>query len=139
MQEATDWAGQVGENSATRQSFTATSPDSTRPGGMPSSSFAKQYASYTATATATGQSIADTTEVTNIEPFRFGLPDARLLHHQHPQRAVRFHVLVADRARPARGRVAACQFRTSGKVEGATIDAAGNRWNILARKAVNGQ
>ncbi|MDH6284285.1 hypothetical protein [Prescottella agglutinans] len=133
-----DWAGQVGENSATGQSFAATIAGLDPAGLNAATEFATQCASYTVTAG--GRTIAVTTEATNAEPLRYGLSDARLFTTTATvdgQPESTFSTLTGVGQHD--GRVLAGQFTTPGKIEGPVINVAGNWWNILARKAVNGQ
>ncbi|WP_458683684.1 hypothetical protein [Prescottella equi] len=133
-----NWAGQIGDNTTTGQSFTATVAELDPAGLNAVTVFAEQCSSYTVTAG--GRTVTVTTEVTNAEPLRYGLSDARLFTTTAAvdgQPDTTYSTLTG--VGQADGRVVAGQFTTRGKVEGAAINVAGNWWNILARKAVNGQ
>ncbi len=70
------WAGQVGENATTEQSFTTTVATATDNSLNAVTDFAQTCSQYTVTGG--GQTVDVVTEVNNEEPLKYGLSDARL-------------------------------------------------------------
>ena len=137
-QDGSTWAGQVGENAANKQSFNVTvavsSPDSLNA----VTDFAQRCGHYTVTAD--GKTVDVTTDITNAEPLRYGLSDARLFTTTatvagSPEQA--HSTLTAVGVRD--GRLVTGQFTAPGRIEGPTINVAGNWWNIVAMKTVDGK
>lgn len=129
------WAGQVGENTAAGQTFTTTVTASTADSLNAVTDFAQNCARYTATAG--GRTLEVTTTATNAEPLRYGLSDARLFTSTvtvsgAPERVYSTLTGVGQ----VDGRIVTGQFTAPGRIEGPTINVAGNWWNVLATKAV---
>lgn len=132
------WAGQVGENTKASQSFSTTVTESTADSLNAVTDFAQNCARYTATAG--GRTFEVNSEATNAEPLRYGLSDARLFTSTvtaagAPERVYSTLTGVGQ----VDGRIVTGQFTAPGRIEGPTINVAGNWWNILATKAVGAQ
>lgn len=128
------WAGQIGENLNTEQFFTTTVATATDNSLNAVTDFAQTCRQFTVTGG--GKTVDVVTEVNNEEPLKYGLSDARLftttatVEGSDPQ----VHSTLTGVGH-SDGRVVAGQFTTPGRVEGATINVAGNWWNIIATKA----
>lgn len=129
------WAGQVGENLDTEQSFSTTVATATENSLNAVTDFAQACSQYTVTVG--GKTVDVVTEVTNEEPLKYGLSDARLftttaiVEGSGPQ----VHSTLTGVGH-SDGRVLVGQFTTTtGRIEGSTINVAGNWWNIIATKA----
>lgn len=131
------WAGQVGENLNTEQSFTTTVATATDNSLNAVTDFAQTCSQYTVTGG--GKTIDVVTEINNEEPLKYGLSDARLFTTTATVEGsdLQVHSTLTGVGH-SDSRVLTGQFTTTGRVEGATINVAGNWWNILATKAVTG-
>lgn len=127
------WAGQVGENPSTGQSFTATVATATDNSLNAVTDFAQICSRYTVTSD--GKTVDIITEVTNEEPLKYGLSDARLFTTTATIGGSQSVHSTLTGVGHSDGRVLTGQFTTSGHIEGATINVAGNWWNIIATKA----
>lgn len=135
VQDGGTWAGQIGENPSNKQSFTTTVAASSPESLNAVTDFAQRCGHYTVTGG--GKTVDVATTVTNAEPLRYGLSDARLFTTTatvtgSPEQVHSTLTGVGMRD----GRVVAGQFTTPGRIEGPTINVAGNWWNIVAVKAV---
>ena len=131
------WAGQVGQNPNTQQSFTTSVATISADSLTAITDFAQNCSHYTVTGG--GRTVDVVTEVTNEEPLKYGLSDARLFTTTAvaagaPEQA---HSTLTGVGH-SDGRVVTGQFTTAGHIEGTTINVAGNWWNIIATKAVDG-
>ena len=127
------WAGQVGENPNTEQSFTTTVATATDNSLNVVTDFAQTCSQYTVTVG--GKTVDVVTEVTNEEPLKYGLSDARLFTTTATLGGSESVHSTLTGVGHSDGRVLIGQFTTTGRVEGATINVAGNWWNIIATKA----
>ena len=131
------WAGQVGQNPNTQQTFTTSVATIFADSLTAITDFAQNCSHYTVTGG--GKTVDVVTEVTNEEPLKYGLSDARLFNTTAvaagtPEQA---HSTLTGVGH-SDGRVVTGQFTTSGRIEGTTINVAGNWWHIIATKAVAG-
>ncbi|MGW0022017.1 hypothetical protein ACWDUD_27200 [Rhodococcus sp. NPDC003382] len=127
------WAGQVGENATTEQSFTTTVATATDNSLNAVTDFAQTCSQYTVTGG--GQTVDVVTEVNNEEPLKYGLSDARLFTTTATVAGSGSVHSTLTGVGYSDGRVLTGQFTTTGRVDGATINVAGNWWNIIATKA----
>ncbi|QOW01914.1 hypothetical protein [Rhodococcus pyridinivorans] len=128
------WAGQVGENPHTGRSFSTVIATASDNSLNAVTDFAQTCSRYTVTGG--GKTVDVVTEVNNEEPLKYGLSDARLftttaiVEGSGPQ----VHSTLTGVGH-SDGRVLVGQFTTTGRIEGSTINVAGNWWNITATKA----
>lgn len=129
------WAGQVGENTNTEQSFTTTVATATDNSLNAITDFARTCSQYTVTGG--GKTVDVVTEITNEEPLKYGLSDARLFTTTATVEgsAPQVHSTLTGVGH-SDGRVVVGQFTTTGRIDGAAINVAGNWWNIVASMAV---
>ncbi|MCZ4590426.1 hypothetical protein O4328_43595 [Rhodococcus opacus] len=130
------WAGQVGQNPNTQQSFTTSVATISADSLNAITDFAQNCSHYTVTGG--GKPVDVVTEVTNEEPLKYGLSDARLFTTTATVEGSESAHSTLTGVGHSDGRVVTGQFTTTGRVEGTTINVAGNWWNIIATKAVDG-
>ncbi|MDJ0401355.1 hypothetical protein [Rhodococcus rhodochrous] len=127
------WAGQVGENPGTEQSFSTTVAATTDNSLNTVTDFAQACSQYTVTVG--GKTVEVVTEVNNEEPLKYGLSDARLFTTTATlSGSESVHSTLTGVGHSA-GRVLIGQFTSPGRIDGPTINVAGNWWNIVATKA----
>lgn len=127
------WAGQVGEYPSSGQSFTATVATATDNSLNAVTDFAQTCSRYTVTSD--GKTVDIITEATNEEPLKYGLSDARLFTTTATIGGSQSVHSTLTGVGHRDGRVLTGQFTTTGRIEGSTINVAGNWWNITATKA----
>ncbi|NLU65035.1 hypothetical protein HCA61_22620 [Rhodococcus sp. HNM0563] len=127
------WAGQVGENPHTGRSFSTAIATATDNSLNAVTDFAQTCSRYTVTSD--GKTVDIITEVTNEEPLKYGLSDARLFTTTATIGGSQSVHSTLTGVGHSDGRVLTGQFTTTGRIEGATINVAGNWWNIIATKA----
>ncbi|MBX4171251.1 hypothetical protein HBA53_23375 (plasmid) [Rhodococcus pyridinivorans] len=129
------WAGQVGENLDTEQSFTTTVAATTDNSLNAVTDFAQTCSQYTVTV---GEKTVDVvTEVNNEEPLKYGLSDARLFTTTATLSGSESVHSTLTGVSHSDDRVLIGQFTTTGRIDGPTINVAGNWWNIVATKATS--
>lgn len=127
------WAGQIGVNRASNQTFTVDVSDEPGASLDAITRFVERCGQYSYTAA--GVQVGVVTTVTESDVLRYGLNDLRMFTTTATAPSgVVYSTLTAVGTHS--GRVVSAQFTAPGTIDGPVINVAGNWWSIVAKKVV---